>query len=503
MKIKVLLGLALLAPAFMNAVELTVVHSTAGSFGSEMEAALADAGYAASEVTKLVVTGEAEMTFSDFAPIRNSMNETLKEIDLSQATFSKNALPGSGFDENGVLNGMVELQSAVLPDNLLTIGNGAFANCGKLENLNIPSTVTVVNHSAFRNCKKLIITSLPQGLEKVEPYGFAGCEALQVSSLPETLQQVMGYGFNTCRGLTASVIPASLTTIAEGGFATTGVTFSEWTEKLKSIGNKAFSGSKVTFKTWTPYVEKLPEGIFGYSTTLLDFTIPETITSIPKTAFYYEGSAERTFTCRNVTPPTAVDNDKAAWNNSFGPAKVYKKTTFRVKKEAMEAYQATAPYSRMNIVALTASMPVVVEGEGSVSTELGEVAEGVLPVYEGNTVITFVPSEGQTVSSVKYGEEELEVENNTVTVDCPQEPVVLTVVFSEESSVESIATDNVEITYDANRVAVNGYEGLIEVYGVNGSLLGSSYGSTLDISALESGVYVVRAGNVHAKILKH
>lgn len=52
------------------------------------------------------------------------------------------------------------LKSIRLPDGLLSVGDGAFRNCGMLESINIPSSVTYFGSSALSDCSSLTMDKI-------------------------------------------------------------------------------------------------------------------------------------------------------------------------------------------------------------------------------------------------------------------------------------------------------------------------------------------------------
>lgn len=70
------------------------------------------------------------------------------------------------------------------------------------------------------------------------------------------------------------------------------------------------------------------------------------------------------------------------------------------------------------------------------------------------------------------------------------------------STSEILENKNVEITHDGTTVTVN-VEGLgISVYALDGSLVAQGLNSSADISYLQPGLYIIKAGSVTAKIVK-
>lgn len=160
----------------------------------------------------------------------------------------------------------------------------------------------------------------------------------------------------------------------------------------------------------------------------------------------------------------------------------------------------------MNIVPLTTNINVAIAGEGSVSTELGEATEGVMPIYEGNSTITFTPAEGYDVVSVKYGETEL-IENmvdNTLVFDCPQTPETLSVEFSISSSVNAL--ENAKVKVYPNPITdilhIENNEGVATLYDLAGQKVAATDDNVIDVSNLNAGVYILKTKEASFKVVK-
>lgn len=502
---KIFLSLSIMALAASSsfAEELTVTHSATDGFATELSEALSAAGITAADVTTLKITGNAVMSYKDFAPIRSQMSATLEVIDMSETVFKENSFPtGNNYGKDkGSLMKMAALTKAILPEGLKAIGGGAFYNCPKLQDVVIPNTVTTVYDSAFELCKELAITSLPASLKIVRPAAFDGCSKMQIAELPVNLTEVYNQGFRNCKGITASVMPSSLKTIREDGFRGTSVSFAEWSESIATVSSAAFNTTNVTFTTWPENIAEIPNGVLGNCKGITDFTIPATISSLKASSFYIgDKTILRTFTCRNMTPPTA---DMGEWP-TFGTKEVWKNITMKVLKDAVESYQATAPYSSMTVEALTTSIPAEIEGDGTISSELGELENGLLPAYEGNTEITITPGDNMTLSSATYDGVELEVVDGKATINCPQNPAALKVVFSTMSSVNEIGSESIRIYPNpaSSIVNISNYDGSIDVYDLAGALVARGNGNKINISYLENGVYILKTANKTHKIVK-
>lgn len=517
-----LLGMALCGG--LSAEQLTVKHAESGKFSEELKTALAEASLTKQQVTDLTVVSEseAEMNITDFNEVR-TMAATLKTLDLSQAVLKGNGVPSTDnySDRQGSLRDMTALVSVVLPEGITSIGGGAFARCANLETVNLPESVTTIWNAAFKDCKKLSINVLPSGLKVINKETFRGCAALSVAVLPEGLVTVDDYGFNGCKAMTVSLFPASLEKVGASAFASSGAMFSEWTDALVKIGDSAFSGSKVAFTEWTPNVETLPKGTFSYCYNIVDFTIPETVTALSNqlfvpTSYYYSAEGKnfkRTITCRHTVPPTAVCGSKSSSNTFFEEDWMLSKTyTLRVKKEYMDVYKATAPYKLMNVEALTTSLPVEIEGAtatGSVvvTSELGEVVGGMLPVYEGKSEISIVPDKDMKIAQVLYGSEDVTenmVEGKLV-LDFAQSPDLLSILLSDVSGVESLSVSGVAVCPNpvADVLKLSDNDGVARLYDLSGRIVVETSGCEMSVSHLENGVYVLQVNGESFKIVKN
>ena len=94
------------------------------------------------------------------------------------------------------------LESVILPDGLMTIGDNAFSGTA-IFNVSIPPSVTRIGNSAFHNCGGLSAITLPEGLRYIGDEAFYGCDLLSEIEIPAIVTNV-GYGvFNACLSLEA------------------------------------------------------------------------------------------------------------------------------------------------------------------------------------------------------------------------------------------------------------------------------------------------------------
>lgn len=129
-----------------------------------------------------------------------------------------------------------------IPDEVTTIGAGAFKNCEKLVVLDIGSKVEVLEKEACRGCKSLRALTLPQNVRKVGESAFRDCisltslvienEEIELGerafencanlskvTLTDGMTEIYGGVFNSCKSLTHITLPSKLTILGESSFA--------------------------------------------------------------------------------------------------------------------------------------------------------------------------------------------------------------------------------------------------------------------------------------------
>lgn len=203
-----------------GAEDITIHLESAGS----LKAKLAEQGIAANTIQVLTITGP--MNRSDFEVIQQM--KVLTKCNLKEASMEEKRLPDNSF------RGMYYLQEVELPDDITTIGAGAFSSYYEFE-------------GKFPSIKKV---NLPKSLERIEGRAFKDCrylEEMPLDALPN-LKEIGFYAFhNSSATPTNLVLPSSIEYIEEGAFSKTNVTSVDFANtSLSSIGNKAFQGCSIT-----------------------------------------------------------------------------------------------------------------------------------------------------------------------------------------------------------------------------------------------------------------
>lgn len=124
---------------------------------------------------------------------------------------------GSGITHIGPLYLGYELESVILSDSLVSVGDFAFRNCSQLTINGLPDSLTTIGEAAFYSCEKLLINNWPQKLSSIGPWAFGYCESL--TSVPASLSAYPEACFFYCKSLNNLSILNPSASISEEAFA--------------------------------------------------------------------------------------------------------------------------------------------------------------------------------------------------------------------------------------------------------------------------------------------
>lgn len=232
---------------------------------------------------------------------------------------------------------IVGCDNTIIPHDVASIGNNAFANCSGLSAVTLPESLMSIGDYAFESCKGLTSVIIPESVTHIGDYTFCNCNSLASVILPESVTSIGENAFAGCP-FTSINIPSSLTSIAKGTFYSTGLTAVTIPESVTSIGDEAFHYCMdLTSVTIPESVTSIGFEAFECCMSLTSFTIPASAQSIGSRAFNW---------CYNLNAVT---------NLSKTPQEIDSETfsvygDLHVLKGYKEVYQDAEVWKNFNII---------------------------------------------------------------------------------------------------------------------------------------------------------
>ncbi|MBO4494316.1 MAG: DUF4214 domain-containing protein [Clostridiales bacterium] len=247
------------------------------------------------------------------------------------------------------------LTSVTLPSTLKTIGDFAFSGCPSLASIKIPASVESIGQGVFaqdlalkitvdsKNASYCVVGNSIYSKDMTHLVAAPSCSSI---SIPDTVTDIDGYAFYYNSNIKSITLPGSVKTLGEGAFGdATALEKLEFTDgSLTTIGDHAFNGT----------------------TSLTELTIPASVTTILRYAFY--GSYQKNVHMKALTAPVLPDDFLI---------REYDKIVFYVSKEAKGYDQGK-----------WLELDVRIEGSDATPTPTPTTA----PVTPKPTVVTPVPT---------------------------------------------------------------------------------------------------------------
>ncbi len=165
------------------------------------------------------------------------------EVPKNVKTIGKSALK----------TGLMENISVAEGNKYFTSENGVLFNKSKTEILDypnykegteysIPNSVTKIGDYAFSNdYHELDSVVIPDGVVEIGEGAFKDFSMLKKIDLPKSLKKIGKEAFSGCMSVTEVSIPDGVTSIEDSTFASSGLKSIQFSDSVKSIGDKAFA----------------------------------------------------------------------------------------------------------------------------------------------------------------------------------------------------------------------------------------------------------------------
>ena len=192
------------------------------------------------------------------------------------------------FGANIVSNTYENGQGVITFDGAVTsVGNYAFYKCRNLTSVTIPNGVTLIGNNAFDECSISSII-IPDGVESIGTDAFIYCHNLTEVHIPQNVITLGGNPFRSCNGLAKF----------SGKYASADGRLLVQNGNIYSFAQAGL----VEYTITEPGVNTIGWELFRDCESLVEVTIPQTITKIDFEAFYNCSSLKSVY-CRSTTPP--------------------------------------------------------------------------------------------------------------------------------------------------------------------------------------------------------
>ena len=157
-------------------------------------------------------------------------------------------------------SGCSGLNALTIPSSISDIGQSAFSGCSGLSSIkvdernpkydsrnNCNAIIEKVSNSLITGCKN---TTIPNNVTSIGDGAFEDCSSLTSIEIPNSVTSIGSSAFDGCTGLTSVTIPNSVTSIASETFYNTNLRSVTIGTGVLSISYNAFSGAKPVKVIW-------------------------------------------------------------------------------------------------------------------------------------------------------------------------------------------------------------------------------------------------------------
>ena len=186
-----------------------------------------------------------------------------------------------------------DIKKVIINYGITSISENAFKHCKALKDITIPNSVTSIGNYVFSNCTNLESITIPNSVTSIGGSAFYNCPSLTNITIPNSVTSIGDRVFHNCVSLSNIYVSTNNTNYSSED----GVLFNK--DKTKLICYPA--GKKSSYYTIPDSVTSIGKSAFAYCEWLTDITISDNVTFIDGYAFEYCTSLTNITIPNNVT----------------------------------------------------------------------------------------------------------------------------------------------------------------------------------------------------------
>ena len=395
-----------------------------------------------------------------------------------------------------------------IKEGTVSISGYAFYGCTGLTSITIPNSVTSIGEFAFSGCTGLSSVTIPSSVTEIGKSAFSGCTGLTSVTIPNSVTEIGWSAFRGCAGLTSVTIPNSVTEIGwsafEGCTALTSVTFNATNCKSPGRTYEAwFQDCPLTSLVIGNDVKSIPSCLAYYQTRLTTVTIPNSVISIGWYAFVgctgltsvtipnsvTEIGYSAFYGCTGLTSVTISNSITKIRDDTFKGCTGLTSVTIPNSVTTI-GYDTFLGCTGLTSMTIPNSVTSIGGSAFSGCTGLKKIysLNPVPPVIYWDTFVAydvdlFVPKG----CVPKYKEAKYWKDFRFIGE------------IEEEGGIDDVVGADSKINYDGVVITMAS-PSAIAVYSIDGKLVATANGVSLDTESLTHGTYVVRAVDAHGNV---
>ena len=252
---------------------------------------------------------------------------------LTSITIPK-TMQSAGFASPGTFEGCSNLKTVILEEGIEQVPSYLFQYCTSLETVKIPTSVKTIGTEAFQN-SRITTIDIPDSVTSIANNAFQNCPELTTVTMGDSVTDMGNHVFSECTSLKNIKLSNSLKTIGYGTFynctSLTDITIPKTLQSASFASAGTFEGcKKLTSVTLEEGIEKVPDYLFKYCTTLTTVRIPSSVTVIGTGAFEHSKissieipntvtsiGSSAFYDCPELTTVTIPDSVTSIGSNAF------------------------------------------------------------------------------------------------------------------------------------------------------------------------------------------